>query len=419
MVKQAWGRLSALKRIAVCLLLLVSLFHFAAGSWGAAEYGFVDLSIFLQLTAEFAAGGDLYVPADHVESYKPSAAVYKFPPLFAVLLLPQVQGGVHSGLYKAHWIAHMLLYLGAVALLASALGRRAPPAFVFVLVLAALNLEPYFETLWRLQLETPILFLCALGLWLELRGRPIGAGAALGVAAMLKVYPIFLLGWFIVRRSGRGLAGAALAILATGALGWWVVGSEQNLLYWTVILPRLMQEVPSMGADNVALTKPLQRLIGIDPGIAKRVVQALALAALSAGYWVLYRHGKQRRPEIDAELSFGLFVCTMLLFMPNLWSNYLVLLIIPIASILSHLFGSFDEVPAPALGTLAFAYFLMLFYTPCAPFDPQTPCTRDPLFLGIFAWPRELHDLLVEWKTLATAAVLAVWFVVARRAGAR
>ncbi len=412
MVKQTWGRLSNRNRVAVCLLLLVSLFHFLVGSWGAAKYGFVDLSIFLQLTASFAEGGDLYVPADHEESYRPSAAVYKFPPLFAVLLLPQVRFVEQDTLYRAHWFGQIVLYLATVALLARTLGRGRHPLFALLLVVAALNFEPFFETLWRLQLETPILFLCALALWLERRQRSFWSGAALGAAAMLKVYPIFLLGWFVVRRSGRGLAGAASAMLATGALGWWVIGGEQNLLYWTVILPRLMQEAPSIGADNVSLTKPLRQLAGIAPELAKRIVQVVALAVLSAGYWVLHRGGRGRRSSIDPELSFGLFVCTMLLFMPNLWSNYLVLLIVPIAIILSRLFLATAFRPA-VLGALAFAYFLMLFYTPCAPYDPRVPCTWDPAFLGLFRWPRELHDMWVEWKTLATAGVVAVWFLVA------
>jgi hypothetical protein len=415
MVKQAWGRLSVWKRAAVCLLLGASVLHFAVGSWGVAKYGFVDLSIFLQRTSEFAQGGDLYPSADDIEAYRPAAPVYKFPPLFAMLLLPQVQNGVGDHLYLAHWVVHLLLYLAAVTLIGLTLGRRAGPAYLLVLFVVALNFVPFFETLWRLQLETPILFLCALALWLEHKRLPVWAGAALGVAAMFKVYPVFLLGWFVVRRSGRGLAGAALAMLGIGALGWWVIGPEQNLLYWTVILPRLMQEVAFVDPENVSLAKPLQLLGGLAPEIAKRVTQVLSLLALSAGYWVLYRRGDDRSLPIDRELSFGLFLCTMLLFLPNAWTNYLVLLLLPIAIILSRSFAPRGSLPPWAVGTLAFTFFLTLFYTPCGPLDLQVPCTHDPLFLGLFHWPRGLHDLMVEWKTVVTAGVLAVWFAAARR----
>jgi len=204
-------------------------------------------------------------------------------------------------------------------------------------------------------------------------------------------------------------------MLGIGALGWWVIGPEQNLLYWTVILPRLMQEVAFVGPENVSLAKPLQLLAGLAPQTAKRAVQVLALLALSAGYWVLYRRGDDRSAPIDRELSFGLFVCTMLLFLPNAWTNYLVLLLVPIASILSRSFAPRGSLPPWAVGTLIFTFFLTLFYTPCGPWDARVPCTHDPLFVGLFHWPRGLHDLMVEWKTVVTAGVLGVWFAAARR----
>lgn len=415
MVKKAWGRLSPWKRGAVCLLLGASVLHFAAGSWGATRDGFVDLSIFLQRTAEFAQGGDLYPAADNPEAYQPGAPAYKFPPLFAMLLLPQVQDGVGEHLHLAHWIVHLLLYMAAVLFLGLALAHRGGAPYLLFLSVAALNFVPFFETLWRLQLETPILFLCALALWLERKRLPVWAGAAIGIAAMLKVYPVFLLGWFVVRRSGRGLLGAALTMLGIGALGWWVIGPEQNRLYWTVILPRLMQEVPFVDPENVSLAKPLQVLVGLAPETAKRATQVVSLLAVSAGYWVLYRRGTGRRARIDPELSFALFLCAMLLFMPNVWTNYLVLLLVPIAIVLSRAFVARDSVPPWAAGTLTFAFFLTLFYTPCGPWDPAVPCTGDPIFLGLVHWPRGLHDVMVEWKTVVVVALLGVWFAVAQR----
>ena len=413
MVKQAWSQLSTGKRFAVCLVIGASLLHFAVGSWNAAKYGFVDLSIFLRLTAEFAQGGDLYPPADSPEIYEPAAPIYKFPPLFAVLLLPQVQNGVGDHLHRVHWVAHLLLYLATVLLLGAALVRRGGAPFLLALIVAALNFVPYFETLWRLQLETPILFLCALALWLERKRLPFWAGVALGVAAMLKVYPVFLLGWFVVRRSGRGLGGAGLTMIGIGALGWWVIGPQQNTLYWTVILPRMMQEVALISTENISLAKPLQVLAGLPPEVAKRGAQALSLAILSAGYWVLYRRGGKGRGAIDVDLSFGLFVGTMLLFLPNAWTNYLVLLLVPVAVILARSFESPRLLAPWAAGTLACMFFLTLFYTPCGPLDPLVPCTHDPLFLGWFHWPRGFHDLMSEWKTVVTSGILVVWFAIA------
>lgn len=416
MVKQAWNNLSALSAGRRALLLLVvgaSLIHFGVGSWRAAARGFADLHLFLHRSFEFSRTGVLYPDADNAEVYAPASRVYKFPPLFAMILLPQVRGGIPERIYLVHWIVQLLLYVAAILVLLAALAPwRRPRALVWFVVLA-LNFVPFFETLWRLQLETPILVLIALALWFDRKRLPYLAGAALGVATMLKVYPVFLLGWFIVRRCGRGLAGALAAMLAIGALGWWVIGAEQNHVYFTVILPRMLRETALITPENVSLAKPLASLAGFAPQVAKRLAQGLALAAVSAGYLLLLREPGSRRAAIDPALSLALFVCAMLLFIPNAWTNYLVLLLLPFGVILSRL------APGDARGSwgaacAAFTFFLTLFYTPCGQFREGIPCTQDPPFLAFFHWPRWFHDLMIEWKVLAVGALVAAWFAVAR-----
>jgi hypothetical protein len=414
MVKEAWRGMTPRRRAVAATLLVVSLAHFGLGSWRAAARGFVDLHIFLQRTYEFSLTGELYPNADNEKAYAAAAPVYKAPPLFAVLLLPQVRGGIPADIYAYHWIAHILLYLATVLLLLKTLGPGRGPWLSIWLAVLALNFVPFFETLWRLQLETPILFLVVLALWLDGKGRKYLAGAAIGVAVMLKIYPVFLLGWFVVRRCARGLVGAFVTMAALGLLGWWVVGAEQNLAYFTVILPRMLQESAMIDPENVSLAKPFQTLLGLAPPLAKRATQMVALAVLSGGYWILYRRGDDRRRSLDPTLLLALFVCAMLMFMPNAWTNYLMLLLVPFAVVLSRMA---HDVPSNtgAAGSALFAFFLTLFYTPCGSFREGIPCTEDPPFLGVLRWPRGVHDLMVEWKVIAVAALVAAWFAVARK----
>lgn len=414
MVKQTWNNLTAGQRALTLVLAGASLFHFGIGSWRAASRGFADLHIFLQRAHEFSERGVLYPGADDPAAYRAKAHVYKFPPLFAMILLPQVQGGIPDRIYLYHWIALMALYLAAVLVLLKALAPGRNPWFAFWFAALALNFVPYFETLWRLQLEIPILLLCSAALWFDRRRLPYLAGAMLGIATMLKVYPVFLLGWFVVRRCGRGLAGAFAAIFAIGALGWWIIGPDQNLAYFTMILPRLLQESALIDPENVALAKPLQTLFGLAPQAAKRVAQAASLATLSVGYWVLYRNGRTRPEPLDPALSLALFVCAMLLFMPNAWTNYLLLLLLPFGVILSRLGAAAGTSPA-AVACSAFAFFLTLFYVPCGALREGIPCTADPPFLALFHWPRGFHDLMVEWKVVTVAVLVAAWFAVAGR----
>ena len=388
----------------VWLFLALSFVHFAAASWQSAQYGFVDLPIFVERTNDFSQGKALYPNANDSSAYEPAAAVYKFPPLFAVTLLPQVLAGLGQSIYPLHWAVHILLYLGALGLLVAALQRRfelSRSSALLVVGAVGLNFVPFFETLWRLQLETPILFLVALALWAEGGARRWLSGAALGVAAMLKVYPLFLLGWFVLRRSVRGVVAASIALIATFALGWWVIGSEQNLVYYGEILPRMMQELPRIDPENIALAKPLHVLVGFELESAKRVAQLIALSVVALGFLLLHGRPFSVRSSVDPFALLSVMICGLLMFMPNAWTNYLELSLIPIIFVMARCLEEPAGVREWAAAAAAFAFVLMLFFTPCG--DPSTgwPCAQTPRFLAVATLPRQLHDLAISWKPLA------------------
>ena len=193
-------RLPTVKLILAGALLLLSVFHFVQAAHNSRAFGFVDFPTFLAQAELYLITGELYVDASDPDAYGPSAAVYKFPPLFAMLLLPFVRGGVTEGVYVGHWILQILLYGASAALTLTAFRRQGGAVFVFAGALFALNFEPFFETLWRLQIETPILLLLVLALLAYQRRRQPWAGVAIGVGFMLKLYPAFMLLYFAARR---------------------------------------------------------------------------------------------------------------------------------------------------------------------------------------------------------------------------
>ena len=392
------------------IVLLLSIAHFAAASWQSAQYGFVDLPIFVERTGDFAEGRPLYPNSDLPDAFGPASATYKFPPLFAATLLPQVKAGLGQKIYPLHWGAHLVIYLAALMLLRSVVLQRAGVAASRWLLLIGLNFVPFFETLWRLQLETPILFLVSLALWLDLRRRSFLGGVALGIAAVLKVYPLFLFGWYVLRRHVPGIAGAAVGLALGVGVGWWVIGAEQNLVYFTEVLPALLREVPIMTPENIAIAKPLHLWLGLDAGLAKRAAQAIALGVVVVGFFAL--HGRQLavRRKYDSFATLSLLMGAMLLFMPNPWTNYLELLIVPIAFIVATLpqlkqqEGWSRDLPA---AMLMVAFVLSLFFTPCAPAEVGWPCSQTPRFFAVVRLPRVLHDLAVSWQPLVAPLICA------------
>ena len=125
--------------------------------------------------------------------------------------------------YDGHWLLQLMLYLLAAALAAWALRPPRWQVFAVAAALAALNFEPFFETLFGLQVETLMLLLLAICLIALQRGRDPVAGVGLAVCGMLKIYPAFLLLYLLVKRRWAAIgwcAGASLLIAVACGSSW-------------------------------------------------------------------------------------------------------------------------------------------------------------------------------------------------------
>jgi hypothetical protein len=391
------------------VLLGLSAYHFAFSSWNSIARGIVDFPIFARHAEHFLETGRLYLHADTPAAYAPGTVVYKFPPTYAIFLLPFVRGGIPEMLYYWHWGFLVALYLGAVALALRALRPARAGPFLFGAALMALNLEPFFETLWRQQLEMILLALVTLCLWALLARRDIVAGATVGLGAMLKVYPAFLLLYFAVRRRWKLIAACMGAALLLQALSLLVIGLHENQVYFFRILPAMLGETSKVQPENVALGRYLQEFGGLAPVAAKRVAQAIVLALLAA-FFHATRGGATRASDRErAALEFALFLALTLLWLPNAWVSY-QLLLLPLYLVLLR------EALAPRRGRAALlvpllaGYGCLLFYAPCAGPEMGWPCSETPRFLGLLRLPRELHDFMVQLRLLGTLLPVATAF---------
>jgi hypothetical protein len=384
------------------LLLALSVYHFGYSAYASQRYGIVDFSIFLQRTAIFVDSGELYVAPDHPGAYAPAAPVYKFPPTFAMLLLPFVRLAPQT-VYFSHWLLQIAFYLGCSALGLALLETSNRRLFALAGAMVALNFEPFFETLWRLQLETVILLLLTICLLCTVRRRERCAGVMLGIAAMLKIYPAFLLVYFLARR--RWIV--VLWTLATATLiqlaGLIVIGPEQNRLFYFEVLPLLLREVPQLSSENIGLARYALALFDFEPTTAKRLAQAVMLMLLAVSVYAVELN-RRRAHGAPAAVELSLFLPLMLLAPPNSWVNYQLLLLLPIFVLLAQ--GVGPRPCWPVLLSTLVAALLMLFYRPCAEPTVGWPCARTPYFLGLQPLPRVLHDLGVDLRGLAS---LLVW----------
>jgi alpha-1,2-mannosyltransferase len=382
------------------LLLAASVVHFvvAARSIGASPP--TDFPIFLSSVRRFVETGQLYESVDDLAKYRAGEAVYKYPPLYATTLLPWAHRPSLAAAH-AHFLAQLVLYLGAAALLVRVLARdaRSPGRFALLAAVVALTFGPFLETLQGLQIETAILALLAVGLLAIDRGQDALLGAALGAATVLKVYPGFLLLFLVAQRRWRAVVAFGVAAAALVGVGLLVFGVAENWKYFHDVLPTLLREAPVDAYENVSIARHLQSRLGLDPLAANRVAHWIELPMAATTLLALLR--ARRRDDLSPReratrdaLAFALCVTLMLVCMPNSWLNYQCLLLLPLFVLLRD--GLEPRASAPVLVPTLFAGLLLVV------------STATPLLQHL---SKEREHQLFPLFDLRGAATLVLWAV--------
>jgi len=194
--------------------------------------------------------------------------------------------------------------------------------------------NPFRHQMTQGQLNMLLLALIVAGWALERGDKPVWAGAMLGVAAAIKLFPGFLLIYYAARGQWRVVLGGALAgILVTG-LSFPVLGYDAFWVYFHEVVPHV-----ATYRDwwvNAALPGFWSRLFLADSGHVLPLVRSPGIywgALIASGIvvgTVLLRATRLARSRREHDLTFSLAVIAMLLFGPITWDHSLVLLLIPV-----------------------------------------------------------------------------------------
>ncbi|WP_399552811.1 glycosyltransferase 87 family protein [Streptomyces sp. WELS2] len=265
-----------------------------------------DLLVYRAEGAAVAHGTDLY--GFTVTEWRLPAT---YPPFAAILFVPAAWLPVP--VLKTAFLAANVLLLAVLVVLSARLARRTPaPPVVWAATALALWLEPVFQTLLFGQVNLAV---ACLTLW-DLT-RPPGArwaGAALGIAAGIKLTPAVFLVWLLLRGRIREAATALAAFAGTVASGAVLLPSA-TVSFWT----RRLWETGRVGkawiVDNQSLQGLIARMLGDPaPGLGW-VLPALVTGA--AGLWLAARARQERYGIL-------LTACTALLVCPISWSHHWV-----------------------------------------------------------------------------------------------
>ena len=225
---------------------------------------------------------------------------YVYPPLWALLLAPFAGATDPMTFFNITRIPMLAAYSGSIFVawrLMQPAGVRAV-YFVIVGILISSITVPFLFSASLNQPQFLVIFLILLAFERYAAGKPATAGAILGLAAALKVSPIFLVLIFLADRNWRATATCFGTAGGIAALSFLVAGPD---LHWAFLdkVREVDGLVPLIGFNMNYETfmydffVPLQdydisrnKLLGIDtPAVTAAGKVAMILALAAALYW--------------------------------------------------------------------------------------------------------------------------------------
>lgn len=345
-------------RASIVILLAVVVLAYRALQFVALtreiQWGY-DFSAYWAAAGRLLDGLSPYAAAQLAGPYGPQQQfLYLYPPPLAAAVSPLA--ALFPGDYRAAawvWAAMGFAILVASVLAlwrAEGLGERFPLLAGrgrWLLVAGALAFPPVVGELVMGNVHLVLLGLLTVA-WLGIRrGTTSGewaAGIAVGVAAVIKVFPALLLLWFVLTRRSRAAAGVVVGAAAAAAATLPLTGLPPWLDFPTVLLNL---SAPTDTTDTLAPTVWLAEWTGF--GAARIVVTAASLLAL-VGVSIAARSDLPSAHEPTLARSFGAAVLLSLLVAPAMYHHYLAIAVLPLVLGLAA---------GVRLRWLALAYFLM------------------------------------------------------------
>ncbi len=330
---------------------------------------------------------------------------FLYPPFAAVLfmplsLLPEVPA-------RAVWYGANLGLLGwSLLRLAAALELRPRSRPWLWWLVLGLSFGPVALTLFLAQINLLVLVLCVEGFVRLVQRRDASAGAALGLAAGLKLFPVLLLAYCAWRRRWRAAGAGALTVLLTIIAGWLLLGAGPSATFLADAFGGHREKLPGLPLNQSLLG--LAALFMPAAGEPAWEVGWLIGASLIGltGLWLAPPGG---RPVSLREL--GLVTTGVLLVTPISWVHYEVLLLPLIAALLFEPGRLRGPGPARWLGLLAWG--APTLYVVLWPFRGQLAGPPGAAVFSLGAW-----TMLLLWAHGAWTARSAAGRVKALAAGA-
>lgn len=338
-LSQSWQYFWALLGVPwVCVSLVALVVHANPWSprigdlsqdWLSARCYFAGLDVYSSMdeTVPQFLGARNSTSADslRLNGHPPTSILWMLP--LARLPYPQV---------KLIWQLLTFACVGlSVAGIVSSRGLDLDRSNIWPLMVLVVGSAPLASQIIMLQFNAILLLLLTTAWLAQRNGQSWVAGALIGIAASVKLFPLYLLFVFVMMRDWRALLGGVLAFAALVGASCAVFGSDA----WRTFIVEVMPSLASWRGAwlNSSLTGFWARLL--DPAnpyvvpltqspLLAKVAVLLSAALLSVGVaWKSWRAQSQG----ERDRAFALGVVAMILCSPTAWDHYWLMLVLPLA----------------------------------------------------------------------------------------
>lgn len=301
----------AFRIVLIGLAAVMAAFYLTFGVLTARETLGCDFLVYRAAALDLLAGQPVY---DLSITQTGTCNLYYYPPPFVALVVPFALFDPLIGTIA--WIA----FLAACYVLACLAMPVRPEIKLAVFMLGAVSWPFIFGV--RIGQVAPILMLLFAVGWRRLDRQEV-TGAMVALGTLVKLQPIVVLGWLIVRRMWRGAA-ATIGVVAVVSVAAALVG----LGAWGDMIAVLRDlESPVDQPANLALGA-----MAYQHGLAFAAAGVLQLVGTLAVLGLVVLWGIRGGPEA----GFLVAVIASQVVSPIIWSHYALVLLLPVAWLLQQ-----------------------------------------------------------------------------------
>lgn len=371
--------------------------------------------------------GNLTLQGDYIYE---NPAINTWPPFFSIASVPvAILDNISGYLSRFIWLGGSLVALVAVFryMTSLSLGRSltltplTPKNYIssdkihvqhgVVLITLVVMLKFIMDNMSNIQINIFMLCMAMASIWFFSKGKTILGALILAFSISLKVYTVFLLMYFIIKREFKFVGWTLLFILAFGCLPFIVYGWDQTLAYYEFwyhqnVVPfafahHANQSFFSMMRCYLSHSNPGEHggehgfdmyvnFANLSVDQVKKVSYAvLGVAGLIIAYF--FRNKLEKKSGNKAFLEYAFIISCIPLLSPLAWKAYFIFLIPAYFVSVLHLFyvkGVYSKAKRTWMTILFYSSILLTVFT-------------SDLFVG----PR-VSDILEAYSAITIGAIL-------------